>query len=241
MLPAGNVTRSCSTSGSAMVRIFLFAAYGPDRRIHIPTGTRDQRRSAPENALSICYDQEKKKNHNRYWQEHLFEMVDSNWQGEEYVFEYKPESPEIFDVGFNHLVGNKWPSKAWPLENWEKLDQLLKEDLSTSWQQGLNDMYKYFDWINGCRLIVTNDSFGLHLAIAMKKKVIVLFGPTNSKETFLYKRGEFIDGRDNQCPFKPCYLPICINDNNISCISMINPEVVSYKVRSLLNKKRDIY
>ena len=154
-----------------------------------------------EKALSICYDEKRKKNHNGYWQEHLFEMVESRWQGEEYVFSYKGTTSEVYDVGFNFVVGNKWPTKAWPMAHWEKLEALSKGIFSVSWQRGLDDMKEYFEWINSCRVIVSNDSFGLHLAIALKKKVVGLFGPTNPKETFFYGRGTSITAEKPDCNY----------------------------------------
>src|SRR3989338_1002667 len=121
-----------------------------------------------ETALSVCQDGEKKKAHNKYWQEHLFEMVGSKWKGEEYLFGYKSKSKVQYDIGLNYQVGNKWPTKAWPLGYWKEFEKLIAGEYSISWQEGLDDMEKYFDWIHSCRAIVTNDSFGLHLAIAMK-------------------------------------------------------------------------
>lgn len=44
-------------------------------------------------------------------------------------------------------------------------------------------------WISSCDYIVTHDSLGLHLALAMKKPFIALFGPTSSHEIDLYNLG----------------------------------------------------
>ena len=46
--------------------------------------------------------------------------------------------------------------------------------------QHLDDLHGYMDWINTCRVLITNDSLGLYLGIALGKKVIALFGPTPS-------------------------------------------------------------
>jgi len=187
-----------------------------------------------EKALSLCQDAEKKKNHNRYWQEHLFEMADAKWQGEEYVFGYRPKSEGIHDIGFNYVVGNKWPTKAWPMESWKELGRSLNGRYSVSWQRGLDNMYEYFDWINSCRLVVTNDSFGLHLAIAMKKQVVAIFGPTNPNETYLYERGITMNG---QCLHMPCYSAVCRNDSN-QCVSEISPEEVCSRIYTLFGEYR---
>ena len=126
---------------------------------------------------------------NGCWSTLLYKIVGKNWQGEEYCFK-RPDYGESFDIGFNYRVGDKWPEKAWPRENWTALGNLIKDKI-VSWQpqEVLSDLNKYFDWINSCRLIITNDSLGLHVAIALRKKVVALFGPSNPKEVHLAGRG----------------------------------------------------
>lgn len=130
---------------------------------------------------------------NGCWSEVLYKMVGRTWQGDEYSFQ-RPDYGDSFGVGFNFRVGSKWPEKAWPGEYWNELRDLIKENgppSAISWQpkEVLDDLNKYFDWVNSCRMIITNDSLGLHLAIALKKKVIALFGPSNPKEVHTYGRG----------------------------------------------------
>jgi len=130
---------------------------------------------------------------NGCWSELLYKIVGKTWGGEEYCFK-RPDYGESFGIGFNYRVGGKWPEKSWPRERWDLLRDLIKENGPASiisWQpkEVLNDLNKYFDWINSCRMIVTNDSLGLHVAIALKKKVVALFGPSNPKEVHLYGRG----------------------------------------------------
>jgi len=188
-----------------------------------------------QNALSVCHSEKKKKKHKKYWQEHLFEMVGAKWQGEEYVFGYKPRGGERFDVGFNYQVGNKWRSKVWSIDNWEKLEKLLKKDYSVSWQEGLDDMEQYFEWINSCDFIVTNDSFGLHLAIALKKKFVALFGSTNATETYSYGLGKVLVCKDCRCPDMPCYLPECKYDERLCDVAL---EDVHSEICQILDKEQ---
>jgi heptosyltransferase-2 len=96
-------------------------------------------------------------------------------------FEEKPK------IGLNHKIGGKWPHKAWPMENWERLANLIGEP--ATWQYG-DTLEDYIKWVGSCRIIVTNDSLGLHLALAMDKKVVALFGPTNPDEVFMYGQGD---------------------------------------------------
>ncbi len=188
-----------------------------------------------QKALAVCLDIEKKRRDTSFWQERLYEMVNAKWNGEEYIIGYKPKSEITYDIGFNHQVGNKWSSKSWPMDCWKKLEQIIGNKYKISWQEGLDNMEEYFDWIHSCRLIVTNDSFGMHLAIAMKKYVAALFGPTNSNETCLYNRGKSIIPKNIECNDFPCCLVKCKMES--PCIKHIHPEDVFTEINRAFQER----
>ncbi len=134
-------------------------------------------------AMNMSADGRFKREQGRSWSEILYTMLDQTYVGQPYVLGRKPHSHVTHDVGLNHLVGKKYPLKRWPEEHWQGLNsQLTENNYQVSWQQGENSIEDYIDWINSCRVIVTNDSLGLHLALALGKKVVVLFGPTIDSE-----------------------------------------------------------
>ncbi len=140
-----------------------------------------------EYAFDLCTKHEIKRNNHKIWQQVLVEMVGGVWRDQPYVLGYKPKTKEINDIGFNYKVGPKFPHKAWDDKNWKELEEILKkENFSISWQEGLENLYEYVDWINTNKILVTSDSLGLHIALALGKKVVALFGPTNSKEVCFY-------------------------------------------------------
>ena len=190
-----------------------------------------------EMVLSLCLDMEKKKKNMRFWQDALASMIGKTWsEDEEYILGYKPCSKVKYDIGFNWVVGEKWPNKAWSKNNWEKLEKLLKNKYNICWQKGLGNLKEYMDWINSCRLIVTNDSLGMHLAIALRKKIIALFGPSSSKEVYLYGRGVKIVGKT---PYKcvPCLGPVCAQ--RVNCMEYITPDDVKDEIlKAFLGKRR---
>ena len=153
--------------------------------------------------------------------------------GEEYILGYKPQNTEKYDIGINYQVGNKWPLKAWPVKNFKLMEDRITNKYSISWQQGLENMFEYFDWINSCRLIIANDSFGLHLAIALKKKVIAIYGPTSRHEAFFYGLGTALYPHDFSCDEFPCHVTKCIHFEN-SCTQLIAPEMVLQEIDVLL-------
>ena len=119
------------------------------------------------------------------------------------------------------------------MESWEDLKNLLSGEYSCSMQEGLGNIYEYMDWINSCRLIVTNDSLGLHIALALGKMVVVLYGPTNPKEMFFYGRGEAIyPDIDYSCI--PCLSSRCTEEK--PCMDYIQPTVVKDRIEKLLRE-----
>lgn len=190
-------------------------------------------RDGSEQVFSLCRNFEQKRNHRNPWQKILLEMIGGEWKGQEYILGYQPKSQERFDFGFNHVVGPKWPTKNWPKAYWEKLESLLlSQGYSITWQKGLGDLREYMDWINSCRTLITSDSLGFHLALALKKKTLVLYGPTNSNETYLYGRGLQLQPKGMSCV--PCLSAVCSNDR--FCMETISPEEVSEAALQLIRR-----
>lgn len=189
--------------------------------------------------MEICRNIEKKRNRTATWQEGLFEMVGAEWKEQKYVFGYTPRSSETFDIGFNYQVGNKWPLKAWPMEYWKELEALASVKYRVSWQQGLNNMEDYFDWLNSCKLLITNDSFGLHIAVALKKKIVALIGPTNPRENFLYGLGTILFPENIQCEYFPCRVAKCQLFED-TCMRAIQPGIVYEEVERLLTGRQEM-
>ncbi|AUN99917.1 hypothetical protein C0V70_17755 [Bacteriovorax stolpii] len=132
------------------------------------------------------------------WSEKLFALIGKKWTKETYSFYWSspPSSSSRLKIGLNWKVGQKWPGKSWPLENWEALEKLLQSDFDISWQEGFHNLSEYIKWIGSCDYIVTHDSLGLHLALAMKKPFVALFGPTSSHEIDLAGLGVSVSTED---------------------------------------------
>lgn len=67
-------------------------------------------------------------------------------------------------------------------------------------------------------VVITGDSFGMHLAIALKKYVIAWFGVSCWTEIDLYDRGVKLFQEDLFC--SPCWKKVC--PYNLECIKMID-------------------
>ena len=192
---------------------------------------------------SITQNIDKKRFHKKNWQEALYEMMGDVWNGEEYttilkveindeyILGYKPKTEVKHDIGLNWAVGKTYPTKAWPKSNWGTLAKKLDSHYSYSWQEGLECIYQYIDWINSCRLLITSDSLGVHIGLALKKKIIVLYGATHPGEVYLYGRGKILLPKsDFDC--MPCLSPECNNER--FCMNFISDEMVFDQVESML-------
>lgn len=174
-------------------------------------------------ATNYIQDKASGKKSHEIWQKVIVEMVGCEWNEQEYSLGYQPKPKEKCQVGLNYQVGSKWPTKAMKKERWKELaDLLAKRQISFSWQQGMNNLYDYMDWIAGCDVLVTHDSLGVHLALAMKKNVVVLFGATSGEEIYYYGRGVSVYPKSMglsgyECI--PCYNPIC--GKSVHCMDMI--------------------
>ena len=72
------------------------------------------------------------------------------------------------------------------------------------------------------QLIITGDSFGMHLAIALKKYVIAWFGLSCWSEIDLYDRGVKLFPESLFCA--PCWKKVC--PHNLECMQMIDLEKI---------------
>jgi heptosyltransferase-2 len=145
----------------------------------------------------------------KIWQKGLFLLLGKTWAGEEYVYHPRRKVPERFDVGLNWKCGPRWPNKQWPQKNWEALAKELSSSHTLSWQQGFDDIDAYVDWIQSCSTLITTDSLGLHLALALKKKVVAFFGPTAAEQIPLYGKGLALSPSLSLFPCAPCFAPRC--------------------------------
>ena len=95
---------------------------------------------------------------------------------------------------------------------------------------------EYMDWIAGCKVLVTSDSLGVHLALAMKKSVVVLFGSTSGEEIYYYGRGASIYPKFgnmlNEYQCVPCYNPTCKKEKH--CMDFIDLDDIVENVKSFL-------
>jgi len=158
-------------------------------------------------------------------------------------------------VGLNTGAGNRWPKKKWTREGYLQLINLLIENfpdvkillyggpeevarnrylmnkskgsvIDTSCN---NTIREFASLLNLSNVVVTGDTLALHLAVALRKKVVALIGPTSAPELDLYGQGVKVTA-DISC--LGCYRTECYEKPD--CMDLISPETVLSSMRKVL-------
>jgi len=83
-------------------------------------------------------------------------------------------------------------------------------------------------------IVVSGDSLGMHIAIALKKHVVAWFGLSCAAEIDLYDRGIKII-RDLVCA--PCWKKVCDQPHGPICVTEFKPEWIVEAVREIYEKR----
>ena len=114
----------------------------------------------------------------------------------------------------------------------ERIERILAQAPDNVLSAGTDNTIRQFQALLGCcDAVVTGDSLGMHLAIAEKRPVVALFGPTCPQEIELYGRGERIV---SPVDCAPCYRSCC--KKSPTCMETIEPSAVVEAVRRLLTQ-----
>ncbi len=203
--------------------------------------------------ITGLFDDLNKKNVKHYIQE-IFEICGYQFNNEEYILDVdKPD--KIWDInknkkviGLNTGCGGRWSSRLWPTEYWIKLSKDLlsagyevillggeQEDEKNKFIQkesgakyfGFFPLKIFMDLLNQCDTIVTAVTMAMHLAIGLKKNLILFNNIFNKNEFFLYSRGKILEP-DFDCS---CYYsPTCPNN----CMQYLYPKEVLKAIKKLV-------
>lgn len=156
-------------------------------------------------------------------------------------------------VGFNTGAGGVFANKAWTVRGFAELAQRLAGDgyrvvllggpeerernrqvaalagAATVDLGGAFPLPVFAGIVSACDLVVTGDTLGMHLAIAARVPVVVLFGSTCAQEIELYGRGEKVV---TPIDCHPCYRREC--DISPSCQDLILPSRVHEAIQRAL-------
>jgi len=117
--------------------------------------------------------------------------------------------------------------------NAEIVRRVGKKVVSTPTSEGVRRGICYE---NVCDVIISGDSFGMHVAIGLKKYVIAWFGLSCWSEIDLYDRGVKLIPEGLECA--PCWKKACPYD--LECIQMIDLEGIVRAVAGCVNGRLSI-
>ncbi len=172
---------------------------------------------------------ERKQANRKSFQYYLFKNIGLEFKGQDYVFGYKPKDVKKDIIGLEGRAGDRWPMKIW--SHYDLLeDRLRKDGFKIKIFKQRKDIRDYISDINSCKLVVSGDSLAMHIALALKKKVVALFGPTNPYEIEMYGRGVKLH---SNMPCISCYKKsICENKPN--CMESLDVGTVYASIKGLL-------
>lgn len=171
-----------------------------------------------------------KKWNKRSYQEMLFEIAGKKFKGEEYVLDAEPKKIDGKIVGIEARADTRWQMKKW--QEYEKLAEKLREKgYEVRFFEQRQTVREFIDDVNNCGAVVTGDTLAMHIALALKKPTVAIFGPTSSKEIYDYGRLKKVVSKLD-CVV--CYKNECEKQPN--CMESISVETVLEEVEKAAAK-----
>ncbi len=164
--------------------------------------------------------------------------------------------PNRVIIGLDTGAGSRFVNKAWTEEGFVELIRLIRANLDVeilllggpqerqrniriarqalglAHNVGCDHSFRQFAAIESkCCLIVSGDTAALHIAVALGKLVVALFGSTCDQEIELYGRGVKV-ASSMEC--RPCYKNSC--DKDVNCMNSITAAEVFKSIEGIMSK-----
>jgi len=188
-----------------------------------------------EKWITGLWDDANQANTKHYMQE-IFEICGYDFQDEPYILEDGKAGTIGWDIdlesrviGLNTGCGGRWTSRLWPEDRWTALASRLKAEghevvlLGGAQEHEKNrriaqasgvkylghfDLKTFINLVNQCDVVVTAVTMAMHLAIGLKKELVLFNNIFNPHEFHLYGRGVIL-APEMDCD---CYFtPVCPN------------------------------
>jgi ADP-heptose:LPS heptosyltransferase len=189
--------------------------------------------------------------------EEIFEIAGWKFNNEEYVFDNHSDKGYTWNldrtvklIGLNTGCGDRWITRLWSEGKWVELIKLLQREglhpvLLGGEQEhekntrlsretgalypGFFPLQKFINLMDQMDVVVSQITMAMHIAIALKKKSIILNNIFNPNEFYLYNRGSLVS------PDKKCdcfYRGTCIHGT--SCMEALPPGKVLKAIKEVL-------
>lgn len=199
--------------------------------------------------LTGLFDDVSRANKKNYMEE-IFEICDFKFGGEKYIlsnfdsdgYTWNIDLPRPL-VGLNTGCGGRWTSRLWSEDNWADVAKGLKargmgvlllggeqEDArnksiaakSGAVYLGYYPLRQFINLVDKVDLVITGVTMGMHIALGLQKKIVLINNIFNRYEFELYGLGEIVEP-DKECT---CYFqPRCVNKEYF-CLEHLSPAKV---------------
>ncbi len=200
--------------------------------------------------LTGMFDDVSQANTKSYLQE-IFEICGFEHQGEPYLMDTHDDKGYSWDlpknkkiIGMNTGCGGRWTTRLWSIDKWVELVALVKKQYpgaeilllggeaedarnreiqkrSGASYLGYFSLFEFINLVNQCDLIITQVTMGMHITLALGKKIILMNNIFNPHEFDLFNKGEIVMP-DKQC--KCFYRGSCVD--GISCMEELPPSKI---------------
>lgn len=158
--------------------------------------------------------------------EEIFEICGWTFEGEEYILNMSVDKQWSIPsdgkpiVGLNTGCGGRWTSRLWAEERWMGLIERLQREgyfpmllggeqehakntrlaaATGAYYPGYFSLQEFASLVNTCAVVVTAVTMAMHLAIGLKRPLVLFVNIFNPHEFELYGRGEILT------PDEPCH------------------------------------
>ena len=173
---------------------------------------------------------------------------------------FKASWPEALEGTWIGLQpGARWDTKRWPPEYYANLAARLLQErpdarivifggkadreigeqiVGQSGDQVLNlagkiSLNLLVEWMRHVQLLVTNDTGPMHIAAAMNRSIIAIFGPTNPGRTGPYRQADAVMQASLGCV--PCMSQRCALREKLACLHAITVNAVAERCLNRLS------
>lgn len=156
------------------------------------------------------------------------------------------------------IPGARWENKRWPTHHFAELatqldrdcravhfavlgggdDSSLAKEIIAGSDAAILDLTggtslpELVEWLRASQLVITNDTGPMHIAAALGKPVVGLFGPTDPLQTGPY--GGCAEILRIDLPCAPCMKGICRWRQPMQCLRDLTPDAVAGVARTML-------
>ena len=179
--------------------------------------------------------------------------VKRKWFGENP--ESKIQNPKLILL----QPGARWENKRWPTEHFCELvrtlgekfpdasfavlgskdDKALGEKILQAAPKkvlnlcGATSLLEMIEWVRRCDLLITNDTGPMHVAAAIGRPLLALFGPTEPRRTGPY--GQLENVLRIELPCSPCMKSDCHFSKPDECLRSLPPALVAQRAIAIIS------